>query len=101
MGGVRALIQFVSYEISSSFFWFFMFSFMGGYCTHYRSGYLLVEFLFFGGLFILGVVAETQRAPFDFAEGESELVRGFNVEYSSVLFAVIFLTEYGVLLFFS
>ena len=53
-----------------------------------------------GGVFLLVVCAEGQRAPFDFAEGERELVRGFNVEYSSFVFAVIFLTEYGMLLFF-
>jgi NADH:ubiquinone oxidoreductase subunit H len=43
-------------------------------------------------------VAETNRAPFDFAEGESELVSGFNIEFSAFEFACLFLAEYGNIL---
>lgn len=44
-------------------------------------------------------MAETNRTPFDFAEGESELVSGFNVEYGAGGFALIFIAEYARILF--
>lgn len=50
-------------------------------------------------MWIISSLAETNRTPFDFAEGESELVSGFNVEYGAGGFALIFLAEYARILF--
>lgn len=50
-------------------------------------------------IIFISSVAETNRTPFDFAEGESELVSGFNIEYGSVIFAMIFMAEYARILF--
>lgn len=52
-------------------------------------------------MFVISCLAETNRTPFDFAEGESELVSGFNVEYRRGSFAIIFLAEYASILFIS
>jgi len=52
-------------------------------------------------LFSLVVLVEVGRAPFDFPEAERELVRGYNVEYASTSFVLLFLGEYGFVLFYS
>lgn len=106
IGGLRAVAQTISYEVSLSFIFFNIFIL----CGRYR----LLDFYFFQdlGWFILvsfplfkmiftSILAETNRTPFDFAEGESELVSGFNVEYRSGGFALIFLAEYARIIFIS
>ena len=52
-------------------------------------------------MWLISCLAETNRTPFDFAEGESELVSGFNVEYGAVGFALIFIAEYAIIFFIS
>lgn len=51
-------------------------------------------------IFYVIILSETSRIPFDFIEGESELVSGFNIEYSSSYFSLFFIYEYGIILFF-
>lgn len=60
----------------------------------YFSLALIISFIL-----IISLVAETNRSPFDFAEGESELVSGFNVEYGRGGFAILFLSEYSRIIF--
>nr|YP_009643518.1 NADH dehydrogenase subunit 1 [Antilochus russus]APO08961.1 NADH dehydrogenase subunit 1 [Antilochus russus] len=106
LGGLRAVAQTISYEVSMALIILCMFLFIYSFnlCSFllYQSG---VWFIFFSlPLFICWIsscLAETNRAPFDFAEGESELVSGFNVEYSGAGFAFIFLSEYMNIIFMS
>lgn len=97
VGAIRARRQRVSYEIAFSLYLLAvivhinMFSFF----SFFNLG-LVVIYL----PFLFMILAELNRAPFDFAEGERELVRGYNVEYSRVAFVLLFLGEYGALLFF-
>jgi NADH-ubiquinone oxidoreductase chain 1 len=104
LGGYRAISQTVSYEVSLIFYILvlvFVFSFYDFSLFYfYQLGYF---FLFFCFPFFLGwvfiVLAESNRTPFDFSEGESELVSGFNVEYGGGTFSLIFICEYGIVIF--
>ena len=69
----------------------------------FRYNYIGVSLLFFP-LFLIWfttTLAETNRTPFDFAEGESELVSGFNVEFGGGFFALLFIAEYANILLIS
>nr|WNH36604.1 NADH dehydrogenase subunit 1 [Nasutitermes canaliculatus]WNH36617.1 NADH dehydrogenase subunit 1 [Nasutitermes canaliculatus] len=106
LGGLRALAQTISYEVSLAFI---LLSFVILVCSYnlayfyFFQVYLWLIFLSLPLSFVwfISCLAETNRTPFDFAEGESELVSGFNVEYGSGGFALIFLAEYASILFMS
>nr|YP_010222523.1 NADH dehydrogenase subunit 1 [Calacta lugubris]UCC45934.1 NADH dehydrogenase subunit 1 [Calacta lugubris] len=106
LGGLRCVAQTISYEVSMSFiilcFLIFVFGFNLLDFMYYQVGCWFITFsipLFF--CWMSSCLAETNRSPFDFAEGESELVSGFNVEYSGGGFAFIFLSEYMNIIFMS
>nr|YP_010022272.1 NADH dehydrogenase subunit 1 [Xanthochlorus tibetensis]QOL12462.1 NADH dehydrogenase subunit 1 [Xanthochlorus tibetensis] len=106
LGGLRAVAQTISYEVSLALILLSFVMLIGSYNLLYFFYYQMYIW-FFVLLFPMALVwfasclAETNRTPFDFAEGESELVSGFNVEYSSGGFALIFLAEYASILFMS
>lgn len=99
LGAVRAVAQSVSYEVRLSFILLNCVLFYYFALITYKLSPLGV-FLFFSMLIlVVSSFAETNRTPFDFAEGESELVRGYNTEFRSVPFVMIFLAEYIRILF--
>nr|YP_010947253.1 NADH dehydrogenase subunit 1 [Mustilia falcipennis]WGO62256.1 NADH dehydrogenase subunit 1 [Mustilia falcipennis] len=106
LGGLRAVAQTISYEVSlalifmSSIIMVMDFNLMSFFYYQKLLWFLLLMFPLCL-CWLSSMLAETNRTPFDFAEGESELVSGFNIEYSSGGFALIFLAEYSSILFMS
>nr|ALB38447.1 NADH dehydrogenase subunit 1 [Vespula germanica] len=104
LGGVRSVAQSLSYEVSMFLIFFVMFFYVESFklidFLKYQDGYL--GFWYMNAmvlvLLFISMVAELNRMPFDFIEGESELVSGFNIEYMSGGFTLIFLSEYMMIL---
>nr|YP_010329940.1 NADH dehydrogenase subunit 1 [Phragmatobia fuliginosa]UNP54689.1 NADH dehydrogenase subunit 1 [Phragmatobia fuliginosa] len=106
LGGLRAVAQTISYEVSLFMILLSTIILIMDYnlliYNYYQKTIWFIILMFPLVLcWISSMLAETNRTPFDFAEGESELVSGFNVEYSSGGFALIFLAEYSSILFMS
>nr|YP_010535479.1 NADH dehydrogenase subunit 1 [Ixodes angustus]UYB78170.1 NADH dehydrogenase subunit 1 [Ixodes angustus] len=106
LGSYRGVAQVISYEVSLSFLLISLIFFCGSYNIYKIEMFqnLWVMLVGFFNLFIVWMVtcfAETNRSPFDLSEGESELVSGFNIEYGSWNFAVLFIAEYGNIILIS
>nr|WHM51835.1 NADH dehydrogenase subunit 1 [Cryptotermes bracketti] len=106
LGGLRSVAQTISYEVSLALVLLSFVFLVCGYDLinfYYFQSYLWLIFFTFplSLVWFVSCLAETNRTPFDFAEGESELVSGFNVEYGGGGFALIFLAEYASILFMS
>nr|AZL35893.1 NADH dehydrogenase subunit 1 [Okiscarta uchidae] len=105
LGSLRSVAQTISYEVSLALILLSFVFLIDSYNLLDFYYYQNIWFFFLSiplwGCWISSCLAETNRSPFDFAEGESELVSGFNVEYSSGGFAFIFLAEYSSIIFMS
>nr|YP_009312477.1 NADH dehydrogenase subunit 1 [Schistura corica]BAV72056.1 NADH dehydrogenase subunit 1 [Schistura corica] len=103
IGALRAVAQTISYEVSLGLILLSIIIFSGGYTlqtfnTTQESIWLLIPAWPLAAMWYISTLAETNRAPFDLTEGESELVSGFNVEYAGGPFALFFLAEYANIL---
>ena len=101
LGSVRAVAQSISYEVRLSIL--VLHSIVFYYFNIHNDKLIPLGTFIYSCtvLFLLSSFAEANRTPFDLSEGESELVRGFNTEYSSVTFLMIFLAEYISILYLS
>lgn len=110
LGAIRSAAQMVSYEVSIGFVIVTVLLYAGslnlGDIIEGQSGGMLSWYAFsplfpMFIIFFISVLAETNRLPFDLPEAEGELVAGYNVEYSSMAFALFFLGEYANMILMS
>nr|BBB04507.1 NADH dehydrogenase subunit 1 [Antigonia rubescens] len=103
IGALRAVAQTISYEVSLGLILLGLIIFAGSFTlqtfnTAQESVWLILPAWPLAAMWYVSTLAETNRAPFDLTEGESELVSGFNVEYAGGPFALFFLAEYANIL---
>ena len=99
LGGLRSTAQIISYEIAMGLSLVTVFMYSGSMSTSQivasqKSLWFIVSASFSFLVYVVTMVGETNRLPFDLAEGEGELTGGFHTEYSSLKFAMFFLGEY-------
>nr|NP_073664.1 NADH dehydrogenase subunit 1 [Polymixia japonica]NP_443502.1 NADH dehydrogenase subunit 1 [Polymixia lowei]WMI35326.1 NADH dehydrogenase subunit 1 [Polymixia lowei]BAB20733.1 NADH dehydrogenase subunit 1 [Polymixia japonica]BAB70131.1 NADH dehydrogenase subunit 1 [Polymixia lowei] len=103
VGALRAVAQTISYEVSLGLILLNVIIFSGGFTLQtfnvtQEATWLILPAWPLAAMWYISTLAETNRAPFDLTEGESELVSGFNVEYAGGPFALFFLAEYANIL---
>lgn len=122
MGGLRASAQLISYELAMGMSLACISMLTGtlkltdfvseqgkalwavesGFFSYIQNWHIFTPFGFLAGIiFLICMVAETNRAPFDLPEAENELIAGYHTEYSSMKFAVFFMGEYAAIFVFS
>jgi NADH-quinone oxidoreductase subunit H len=106
LGALRSAAQMVSYEVSMGFVIVTVLLCVGSLrlndiVTAQQTVWFAIPLLPMFVIFFISTLAETNRSPFDLPEGESELVAGFFVEYSSMSFALFFLGEYANMILMS
>ena len=101
LGSVRAVAQTISYEVSITIIILGSVIFIVWNTAQEKQLSVSMWIIRVILMFAVRILAEANRSPFDFAEGERELVRGFNTEYRSVLFVMVFLAEYMAIIFIS
>lgn len=105
LGSLRSVAQMISYEVSISLCVLPTLLFANSLnlnniiLTQMESTWFVFGMFPLAIIFFISILAETNRAPFDLAEAEAELVAGYNVEYSAFTFAAFFLGEYSNILF--
>lgn len=105
LGSIRLITQLISFELIWTTLLLIIIYYSSVLITYYLLYYylfysLLFSYLVLYLLFIISVLADSNRTPFDLPEAESELVAGFLTEYSSIYFSIILLTEYGNIIVF-
>nr|WKT11938.1 NADH dehydrogenase subunit 1 [Ptychadena neumanni] len=103
IGALRAVAQTISYEVTLALIILCTVFLTGGFSLYFFNATQQYIWLIFPAwplalMWLISTLAETNRAPFDLTEGESELVSGFNVEYAGGPFALFFLAEYANIL---
>jgi NADH-quinone oxidoreductase subunit H len=107
LGGLRSAAQMVSYEVSIGFVMISVLLTVGSLnlsdivLKQKETVWFIIPHFPMFVIFVVSALAETNRAPFDLPESESELVAGYNVEYSAMTFALFFLGEYANMILMS
>jgi NADH dehydrogenase subunit H (EC 1.6.5.3) len=106
LGALRSAAQMISYEVSMGFVIVTVLMCVGSLnltdiVMAQQSHWFVLPLLPMAVIFFISTLAETNRAPFDLPEAEAELVSGYNVEYSSMPFALFFLGEYANMILMS
>lgn len=107
LGALRSAAQMISYEVSISLVLLPVIAMAGSLnftkivMAQDTTVWFVAPLLPSAIIFFISMIAETNRTPFDLPEAEAELVAGYNVEYSSIVFAMFFLGEYGNMIMMS